>query len=70
MDKNKKLKNFRFSEITIRKLERIAEIENKNLTEALEFMIQEKADYYSIILLQKKEKPSGAFPYGEGIKKK
>ena len=69
MTKKKTPKNFRFTDLTIRKLEKIAEMENKSLTAALEFMIQEKADYYAIVLLQKKEKPSGAFPYGAGVKK-
>lgn len=54
-------KTFRFSEETIKRLELIAQKESRSLTNALEFMISEKADFYKIIVLRKKEKPSGAF---------
>lgn len=56
-------RTFRFSEETIKRLQLIAQKENKSLTGALEFMISEKADYYAIKVLKKKEKSSGAFPY-------
>jgi hypothetical protein len=56
-------RTFRFSDETIKRLELIAEKENRSLTGAVEFMISEKADYYSIKILKKKDTPSGAFPY-------
>lgn len=56
-------RTFRFSEETIKRLELIAEREKRGITSALEFMISEKADYYGIKILKKKDTPSGAFPY-------
>lgn len=65
--KDKKIrKSYRLSDLTVRRLEAIAKKENKDFTEALEFMIQEKADFYGIKILRRKEIPSGAFPYGAG----
>ena len=65
--KQKKIrKSYRLSDLTVRRLEAISKKEGKNATEALEFMIQEKADYYGIKMLTKKEVGSGAFPYGAG----
>ncbi len=58
-------KTFRFSEQTIQRLEIIAKREGRSLTNALEYMISEKADFYKIIVLKKKEKPSGAFKPNE-----
>lgn len=39
-------KTFRFSPLTIQLLELIAEKEQRNLTNALEFLIKEKAEKY------------------------
>lgn len=58
---NKITKTFRFSEETIKQLELIAKHEKRSLTNALEYMISEKADFYKIVVEKQKEKPSGAF---------
>lgn len=68
MGEKKISKTYRLSDLSIRRLEAIAKAENKNHTQALEFMIQEKADFYGIKMLRKKEVGSGAFPYGAGSK--
>ena len=68
MKDKKKLKTFKLSDTAIRRLVLIAKQEGKNQTQALEFMIQEKADFYGIKVLRKKEIGSGAFPYGGGSK--
>lgn len=62
-------KNFRFSPETIMRLELISKKESRSLTNALEYMINEKADFYGIKVLKKKEPPSGAFPYNGGLNK-
>lgn len=66
--KKKISKTFRFSDETLRRLDKICEKEGRKMTEAIEFMIQEKADYYGIVVLKKKEPGSGAFPYQGGAK--
>lgn len=68
MKEKKTTRTFRFSDLTIRRLSLIAKTENKTMTEALEFMIQEKSDFYGLKVLRRKEIGSGAFPYGAGSK--
>ena len=51
---SKTSKTFRFSEQTIKRLELIAKREGRSLTNALEYMISEKADFYKIVILKKK----------------
>lgn len=50
---NKKTKTFRFSEKTIFLLEKIAEKEQRNLTNALEVMVLEKSQFYGIKYFKK-----------------
>lgn len=62
-------RSYRLSEETLKRLELISVKENRSVTNALEFMISEKADFYGIKVLKKKDKASGAFPYNGHINK-